>query len=225
MGRPASRRWWRRDAFADRLARRAPDLDQVIVALEEPPARALAQTPDNRPFKEKWRGQIQGCLVAVALCAITTLIAMQWLVTFDAANLVMLYLLGVVVIALLYGRWPSVVATVINVASFDLFFIAPRGTLAVSDVQYLLTFAVMLTVGLVIGNLTAGVRYQARVARYRNSVPVIYMKCLKRWPSGVANMISPRPASGLSPRRFRRAAKFYYLMLTVSCCLSPTSKA
>ncbi|MDI5349506.1 hypothetical protein MJL48_32965, partial [Salmonella enterica subsp. enterica serovar Kentucky] len=33
MGRPASRRWWRRDAFADRLARRAPDLDQVIVAL------------------------------------------------------------------------------------------------------------------------------------------------------------------------------------------------
>ncbi len=93
----------------------------MIVALEEPPARALAQTPDNRPFKEKWRGQIQGCLVAVALCAITTLIAMQWLVTFDAANLVMLYLLGVVVIALLYGRWPSVVATVINVASFDLF--------------------------------------------------------------------------------------------------------
>lgn len=58
-------------------------------------------------------------------------------------------------------------ATFINVASFDLFFIAPRGTLAVSDVQYLLTFAVMLTVGLVIGNLTAGVRYQARVARYR----------------------------------------------------------
>lgn len=33
--------------------------------------------------------------------------------------------------------------------------------------QYLLTFGVMLTIGLVIGNLTAGVRYQARVARYR----------------------------------------------------------
>ncbi len=106
-------------------------------------------------------------VVAAALCAVITLIAMQWLMAFDAANLVMLYLLGVVVVALFYGRWPSVVATVINVVSFDLFFIAPRGTLAVSDVQYLLTFAVMLTVGLVIGNLTAGVRYQARVARYR----------------------------------------------------------
>ena len=167
LGRPTTRRWWRSDSFADKLAHRAPDLDLMIVALDEPPPRAAAQTMDTRTFKDKWRVQIQGCVVAAALCAITTLIAMQWRVTFDAANLVMLYLLGVVVIALFYGRWPSVVATMINVASFDLFFIAPRGTLAVSDVQYLLTFAVMLTVGLVIGNLTAGVRYQARVARYR----------------------------------------------------------
>lgn len=139
----------------------------MIVALDEPPSRPVLQTADSRTFKDKWRVQIQGCVVAVALCAIITLIAMQWLMAFDAANLVMVYLLGVVVIALFYGRWPSVLATFINVASFDLFFIAPRGTLAVSDVQYLLTFAVMLTVGLVIGNLTAGVRYQARVARYR----------------------------------------------------------
>lgn len=138
----------------------------MLVALDEPPARTINNAPDSRSFKDKWRVQIQGCVVAAALCAVITLIAMQWLMAFDAANLVMLYLLGVVVVALFYGRWPSVVATVINVVSFDL-FIAPRGTLAVSDVQYLLTFAVMLTVGLVIGNLTAGVRYQARVARYR----------------------------------------------------------
>ncbi len=56
---------WRRDAFADRLTRaRAPDLDQVIVATEEPPA-ALAQAPDNRPF-ENGVGRFRGCLVAVA---------------------------------------------------------------------------------------------------------------------------------------------------------------
>ncbi len=76
--------------------------------------------------------------------------------------------------ALLYGRWPSVVATVINVASFDLFFIARHAVRSpFPDVQYLLTFAVMLTVGLVIGNLTAGVRYQAR-RPLSNSVPAIY---------------------------------------------------
>lgn len=167
LGRATTRRWWHRTSFADRLAKRAPELDLMVVALDEPPVRALTSLPDTRAFKDKWRVQIQGCLVAIALCALTTFIASQWLAAFDAANLVMLYLLGVVVIALVYGRWPSVFSTVISVISFDLFFIAPRGTLAVSDVQYLLTFGVMLTVGLIVGNLTAGVRYQARVARYR----------------------------------------------------------
>ncbi|EGT3572573.1 two-component system sensor histidine kinase KdbD [Citrobacter amalonaticus] len=167
LGRGTTRRWWHRESFADRLAKRAPELDLMVVALDESPVRTLSSLPDTRAFKDKWRVQIQGCLVAVALCALTTFIASQWLAAFDAANLVMLYLLGVVVIALFYGRWPSVFATVISVVSFDLFFIAPRGTLAVSDVQYLLTFGVMLTVGLLVGNLTAGVRYQARVARYR----------------------------------------------------------
>jgi len=167
IGRRKTRRWWSRESFADKLARRAPDLDLVIVALDNKPFVASPTTQDMRNFSEKWRMQLRGCGVAVGLCAITTFIANQWLMGFDAANLVMLYLLGVVVVALFYGRWPSVLATVISVLSFDLFFIAPHGTLAVSDIQYLLTFAVMLTVGLVIGNLTAGVRYQARIARYR----------------------------------------------------------
>ncbi|SQI88323.1 Osmosensitive K+ channel histidine kinase KdpD [Klebsiella oxytoca] len=167
IGRQQKRRWWDRGGFADRLARHAPDLDLVVIALDEKAASLPARASDSRTAMDKWRLQLQGCVVAIALCAVITVVAMQWLMAFEAANLVMLYLLGVVIIALVYGRWPSVLATVINVVSFDLFFVAPRGTLAVSDVQYLLTFGVMLTVGLLIGNLTAGVRYQARVARYR----------------------------------------------------------
>jgi two-component system sensor histidine kinase KdpD len=84
----------------------------------------------------------------------------------------------------------------------------PR-TLAVSDVQYLLTFGVMLTVGLLIGNLTAGVRYQARVARYREQRTRHLYEMSKRWRWVAASRISPPPASGLSPPRFRPAA---------SCC-------
>ncbi|MDD7997438.1 two-component system sensor histidine kinase KdbD [Kosakonia sp. H7A] len=167
IGRRNKHRWWNPESFADKLARRAPDLDLVIIALDDAPAALPSRAGDTRPLIERWRVQLKGCAVALALCAAITLIAAQWLTAFDAANLVMIYLLGVVLVALFYGRWPSAFATVINVISFDLFFIAPRGTLAVSDVQYLLTFGVMMTVGLVIGNLTAGVRYQARVARYR----------------------------------------------------------
>lgn len=167
IGRRTGRRKWSMNSFAERLAQRGPDLDLLIVALEDKPLPAAISQNDNRPSWERWQVQLRGGLVAVAMCAFITLFASHFLMAFEAANLVMLYLLGVVIIALFWGRWPSVLATVINVLSFDLFFVAPRGTLAVSDVQYILTFAVMLTVGLVIGNLTAGVRYQARIARYR----------------------------------------------------------
>jgi two-component system sensor histidine kinase KdpD len=53
------------------------------------------------------------------------------------------------------------------VAAFDFFFVPPRFSFAVSDTQYLLTFAVMLAVALVISQLTANMRYQARVATLR----------------------------------------------------------
>ena len=127
IGRQRKRRWWDRSGFADRLARHAPDLDLVVIALDEKPSPLPARANDSRTALEKWRLQLQGCAVAVALCAIITLVAMQWLMAFEAANLVMLYLLGVVIIALVYGRWPSVLATVINVISFDLFFVARAG--------------------------------------------------------------------------------------------------
>ena len=58
-------------------------------------------------------------------------------------------------------------AAFFNVAAFDFFFVAPQFSFAVSDVQYLLTFAVMLAVGLLIGQLTAGLRFQARISSSR----------------------------------------------------------
>jgi two-component system sensor histidine kinase KdpD len=45
--------------------------------------------------------------------------------------------------------------------------VPPRFSFAVGDVQYLVTFAVMLAVALIIGQMTAGLGYQARVATHR----------------------------------------------------------
>ncbi|MCU6433527.1 two-component system sensor histidine kinase KdpD [Undibacterium sp. Jales W-56] len=84
-------------------------------------------------------------------------------------NIAMLFMLVVVLVAFRLGRGPSVLATVVGVAVFDFFFVPPRFTFAVSDLQYLVTFAVMLAVGLLTGYLTAGLRYQARVASHRES--------------------------------------------------------
>jgi two-component system sensor histidine kinase KdpD len=60
-----------------------------------------------------------------------------------------------------------VLASFLSVGLLDFFFVLPRMSFAVSDVQYLMTFGVMLAVGLIIGQLTAGLRYQAEVANER----------------------------------------------------------
>ena len=164
-GRRPLRRW-HRDSFATRLGKLGPDLDLLVVALDEPAAEA-STVADARTGGDRWRLPLRGVLMALLLCIVVTAAGRWLLAGFDTANGVMIYLLAVVIIALRYGRWPSVIATVMNILAFDLFFVAPTGTVAVSDLQYLVTFAVMLAVGVIVGNLTAGVRYQARVARYR----------------------------------------------------------
>ena len=65
------------------------------------------------------------------------------------------------------GRGPATLAACLNVAAFDFFFVPPRLSFAVSDLQYLVTFAVMLAVGLLTGQLTGGLRFQARIAASR----------------------------------------------------------
>jgi two-component system sensor histidine kinase KdpD len=71
------------------------------------------------------------------------------------------------VVALKFGRGPAILAAFVSVAAFDFFCVPPRLSFAVSDVQYLLTFAVMLAVALIIGQMTAGLKYQARISSYR----------------------------------------------------------
>src|SRR4029079_19135261 len=55
----------------------------------------------------------------------------------------------------------------LSVAAFDFFFVPPFYTFAVSDVQYLITFAIMLVVALVISTLTTRIKRQADAARDR----------------------------------------------------------
>ena len=85
----------------------------------------------------------------------------------DNLNLVMIYLLGVVLVATRYGRGPSAFAAVASVAVFDFFFVPPHLTFAVADTQYLVTFAVMLVVGLLVSRLAARVREVAEMALQR----------------------------------------------------------
>ena len=86
-----------------------------------------------------------------------------------ATNLAMVYLLGVVAIAIRCSQRVSVAASVVSVAAFDFFCVPPYLTFVVSDYEYLVTFAGMLVVALVISAQTARIRAQALHATDREA--------------------------------------------------------
>ncbi len=161
--------FWQREALGRRLAQLAPEFDLIEVGEGQ---RSEADAPSPRAREDNAGSVFEpntriGYLWAAAACGATTLIATPLMPIFDLANIVMLFLLAVVGVAVRFGRGPAVLAAFLNVAAFDFFFVSPRMSFAVSDVQYLLTFAVMLAVGLITGQLTAGLRFEARVATHR----------------------------------------------------------
>ncbi|OWW18187.1 DUF4118 domain-containing protein [Noviherbaspirillum denitrificans] len=106
---------------------------------------------------------------AVAIPLFCAAVATPLLVFLDLANIVMLFLLGVVSVAVFFGRGPAILATVLSVAVFDFGFVPPRLSFKVSDVQYLVTFSVMLGVGLLVTQLTSRLRSEAQLAARREA--------------------------------------------------------
>jgi two-component system, OmpR family, sensor histidine kinase KdpD len=98
---------------------------------------------------------------AVAMTIVCTLAGNWMSPRFDLTNIAMVYLLGVVIVALHCPRSAAVGASVLSVAALDYFFVPPRGRFTVDDAQYLLTFAIMLAVSLVISGLVRGIRMRA----------------------------------------------------------------
>ena len=161
--------WWPRRTLALRVAAAAPDIDRIEVGQAQrsrPRSMPREATPDAGTATGK---QLLRYLKAAAACAATTLLTHGLVPFFDVANIVMVFLLAVVGVAVWLGRGPAVLAAFFNVAAFDFFFVHPHLSFDVSNAQYLLTFAVMLVVGLVTGQLTAGLRFQAQVATHRET--------------------------------------------------------
>ncbi|QHE94970.1 DUF4118 domain-containing protein [Pandoraea fibrosis] len=176
VGASGARRWWTASTpLHEQLIRLARGVDVVLIG----PA-AGDSAADKRVVRGDWRdwfetvpelglvgGPWRAYAWAVGICGAVSLVAAELTSFLDLANIAMLYLLGVIVAAMRLGRGPGVLASFLSVLAFDFFFVPPKMSLSVSDTQYLLTFAVMLTVALVISHLTTSLRFQARLATWR----------------------------------------------------------
>ena len=158
-----------RAPLADRLSALAREVDVYVVGheAEAVPGGEVVSMPLDLEQEPSDKHRRAGYAWAVATCAFAT--GLSWLLTpwFDLANLIMFYLVGVAWVAARHGRGPAVAASVLAVLAFDFFFVPPAWSFTVADTRHLLTFAIMLAVGLTISALAANLRYQAHVAAYR----------------------------------------------------------
>jgi two-component system sensor histidine kinase KdpD len=98
-------------------------------------------------------------VVATAACTAAGLALRPYV---DPVNIAMVYLLAVVVVALRYSRGAAIATALLCVLAFDVVFVPPYLSFAVHDAQYLVTFVIMLAVGLVISGLAERARHQEK---------------------------------------------------------------
>jgi two-component system sensor histidine kinase KdpD len=116
---------------------------------------------------------------AVLVVAAVTAIC-RWAAWARIADVAMLYLLGVVTVAMSFGYVASLVATVLSVAGLDFFFTEPDLSFYVTDKHHLVTFVIMLFVAVVISNLMERFRRTAAIEAQAQEVKLEMHKELLR---------------------------------------------
>ena len=118
------------------------------------------------PSRKTWKPYFgSACMIAVGGFAAMALKTLHW--ADSEANTVMLFLAAVAFVAVRFGRGPAILASVLAVLTFDFFFVPPFLNFGVSDAQYVVTFGVMLVIGLIISTLTSRLKRQVESTRLR----------------------------------------------------------
>jgi two-component system sensor histidine kinase KdpD len=164
VGKPGRSRWRERlqGSLVESIVRGSSAIDVLVTSGEEgEPERAAPRPAATKSHRPADYGRALGVVV------VTTAICWATRRQFTLADQSMIYLLGVLVAASRLPRGPSLVAAVASVAALDFFFVPPFLTFNVSDLRFVITFTVMLVVGVTVSHLTHRIRQQAETARRR----------------------------------------------------------
>ena len=164
VGKPQRRRWHKLkdEVVLDRIIRQSEDIDVYVVSGSGEPVKRRNEVGKPNRFAN-WQGYLQG----LVMVAIATLVGQLIHQLFTPTTIMGLYVLAVVITAYLGGQGPSIMVSLVGVLAFDFFFVRPYLSFSVSDTQYILSFLVLLLVGIVISYLTARVRRQTEAAKIK----------------------------------------------------------
>ncbi len=151
----------------DELIRKSAEIDVQVIRGDDPERRESARPKADR--SETPAQDLRGYAWSAAVVALCSVACFAMYPFFELANLIMVYLVGTMYVASRHGQGPGILSSALGVLCFDVFFVPPRFSLAVSDTQYLFTFALMFVVALVMSRMAAHIRQQAEAARAREA--------------------------------------------------------
>ncbi|MCF6148927.1 MAG: sensor histidine kinase KdpD [Candidatus Kuenenia sp.] len=148
-------------SVVNELARQSGEIDIYILSGEVEEKVPKPIFVPHRPLS--WKGALLSVMIA-SLCTVVNSLLFSIV---EPSNLIMVYLLGVICVAFFFGKRISFFLSLLSVLCFDYFFVPPYFTFAVADVQYVITFIVMLITGLVVSTLADRLGTQMISARLR----------------------------------------------------------
>jgi two-component system sensor histidine kinase KdpD len=144
-------------SIPQKIVTKTPNIDIYLLDAKMEPRL----TPRKKATFASWTNYL------ISVAAVVGMSCVSFLVRHDLnqVNLLSLFLLPVIFSALYLGRGPSIFATILSVLIFDYLFVQPYFTFAISDIEYFLTFAVYVTIALIISNLAYRLRGQIESLR------------------------------------------------------------
>ena len=158
IGKPLGRSFFDifRGSPVDRLVRESGKIDVHVIKGQDP-----GSTPRHPPVRRARSFPWREYAAAGGIVAVATGICFAMYPYFELANLIMVYLVGVMAASVWLSRRASITASAVSVLAFDFCFVPPRFSVAVTDVAYLVTFVVMLLVALVLSAMASRIKGQA----------------------------------------------------------------
>jgi two-component system, OmpR family, sensor histidine kinase KdpD len=168
IGKSARTRWFEilHGSVVHDLVRRSGNISVHVIAGEEltaePIPKKTIRTAEETPSLDVRSYGFALLAVALAL-GIGELI--QWLIGIENVDLV--FLTAVVGVAVRFGLWPSLLASVVSSLCYNFFFLPPIYTFTISDPVNVAAFGFFTLVAVVVSHFAARGRTQAVTARER----------------------------------------------------------
>ena len=149
------KRWSLKHSLSEQILEQAHNFEVLVV-----PTKAKTKIPKIN-LQEKMN--THDSFISIFILIVCTLVGyFFFIMNFHDSNIIMVYILGVLLIALLTSsKVYSILSTIISVLLFNFCFTFPTMSLSVYDSSYVMTFLIMIIVAFITSTLTSRIKQNA----------------------------------------------------------------